>query len=124
MKKITYLFAMIGFLSLGNYALSHHSHGNYEMTEYTEMEGVVQQVLWVNPHTWIYLEVPNNDGTSTLWAMEGGGPQGLIRRGWQRDDVEAGDTIKVRCHRVKDNNPQCLLGMVTPEGWTEEKEWD
>jgi hypothetical protein len=124
MFKTTSLFAsLLGVMSF-SILNAHHSHGNYEMTQYTEMEGVVLQVLWVNPHTWIYLSVANDDGTSTLWAMEGGGPGGLLRRGWNRDDVEAGDAIKVRCHRLKDTNPQCLLGMVTPEGWTEEKEWD
>ncbi len=124
MGKLTFFLAIFISTILFSTSNAHHSHGNYEMTEYTEFNGVVQAVMWVNPHTWIYLDVPNDDGSSTLWAMEGGGPGGLLRRGWNRDDVEVGDNIKVRCHRVKDDNPQCLLGMVTPEGWTEEKEWD
>ena len=36
-------------------ATAHHSHGNYEMTEYTHLEGTVMELHWMNPHTWIYL---------------------------------------------------------------------
>jgi hypothetical protein len=104
-------------------AAAHHSHGNYLMTEYTALEGTVTELLWINPHTWIYLEVMGEDGEPTLWALEGGSPGSLTRRGWSRESVEAGDTISVRCHQLRDRSPGCLLGFVTPQGG-EEKEWD
>lgn len=104
-------------------ALAHHSHGNYDVNNYTYLEGRVSEVLWINPHTWIYLEVQAEDGEPTIWALEGGAPGGLVRRGWSPDSVEAGDTIKVRCHRLRDGSNGCLLGFVTPPGG-EEKEWD
>ena len=50
---------------------SHHSHGNYNMTAYTTLEGVVKEVHWINPHTWIYLEVKDDKGEATVWALEG-----------------------------------------------------
>jgi hypothetical protein len=102
---------------------AHHSHGNYQLEEYTYLQGTVREVHWINPHTWIYLEVPGADGESTLWALEGGGIASILRRGWSRDDVEAGDSITVRCHQLRDRSRGCLLGYVTPEGG-EEKEWD
>lgn len=46
----------------------HHSHGNYEMTTYTYLQGTVAEVHWVNPHTWIYLEVEDDKGEATIWA--------------------------------------------------------
>lgn len=104
-------------------ALAHHSHGNYDVNNYTYLEGRVNEVLWINPHTWIYLEVQDADGEPTIWALEGGAPGGLVRRGWSPDSVGAGDTIKVRCHRLRDGSNGCLLGFVTPSGG-EEKEWD
>lgn len=102
---------------------AHHSHGNYQMTEYTHLEGTVVDLLWINPHTWIYLEVEGEDGEPDVWAMEGGGPNALLRRGWQRDSVQVGDQISVRCHQLKDGSNGCLLGFVTPENG-EERMWD
>jgi len=103
--------------------IAHHSHSNYATTEYTHLEGVVTEFHWINPHTWIYIEVENVEGQATVWALEGASPTELLRDGWQRDDVKIGDTISVRCHQLKDRSSGCLLGFVTPEGGIE-KEWD
>ena len=102
---------------------AHHSHGNYLTTEYTHLQGTVREIHWINPHTWIYLEVPGENDETTLWVLEGASPAELLRDGWARDDVEAGDTISVRCHQLRDRSNGCLLGFLTPEGGVE-KEWD
>ena len=102
---------------------AHHSHSNYATTEYTHLEGTVVEFHWLNPHTWIFLEVVNADGGATVWAMEGASPTSLIRDGWSRDSVGVGDAITVRCHQLKDRSNGCLLGFLTPEGGVE-KEWD
>jgi hypothetical protein len=47
----------------------------------------------------------------------------LARRGWEKDDIQAGDNISVRCHQLRDGANGCLLGYVTTEGGVE-KEWD
>jgi hypothetical protein len=104
-------------------ASAHHSHGNYILDTYTMLEGTVREVHWINPHTWIYLDAENTDGSSALWALEGGGIAAITRRGWERDDVVAGDPIAVRCHQLRDLSYGCLLGYVTVEGGTE-IEWD
>ena len=104
-------------------ASAHHSHGNYILDEYTHLQGTVRELHWINPHTWIYLEVEDENGEPQMWALEGGGIAALQRRGWARDDIVPGDTITVRCHQLRDLSLGCLLGYVTPEGG-EEKEWD
>lgn len=104
-------------------AWSHHSHGNYLTTEYTQLQGTVREFHWMNPHTWIYLDVTGDDGETVLWVLEGASPAELLRDGWARDDVEVGDTISVRCHQLRDRSNGCLLGFLTPEGGVE-KEWD
>ena len=113
---------LAGFF-FGAPVLSHHSHSNYATTEYTLLEGKVTEFHWINPHTWIYIEVLDVGEQSTVWALEGASPTELLRDGWQRDDVKVGDTIAVRCHQLKDRSSGCLLGFVTPEGGIE-KEWD
>jgi len=104
-------------------SVAHHSHGNYQLHNYTYLSGTVKEVLWINPHAWIHLEVNNADGTTSDWALEGGGINALTRRGWKPDDIQAGDAISVRCHRLRDGAPGCLLGYITTENGVE-KEWD
>ncbi|HEY5622348.1 MAG TPA: DUF6152 family protein [Gammaproteobacteria bacterium] len=104
-------------------ASAHHSHGNYILDSYTHLDGIVREVHWINPHTWIYLEVEDENGEPQLWALEGGGIAAITRRGWTRESVVPGDRITVRCHQLRDLSLGCLLGYVKPEGG-EEKEWD
>ena len=122
MSKST-LTATAATLMLAVPAAAHHSHGNYDVNNYTQLEGRVSELLWVNPHTWIYLEVMDDTGEPIVWALEGGSPGALQRDGWRPDTIKAGDTIKVRCHQLRDGSNGCLLGFVTPPGG-EEKEWD
>ena len=126
MKPISTLIrsiAALAFLTLAAAGSAHHSHSNYETTVYTHLEGVVTEFHWMNPHTWIYIDVRGDNGQSVVWALEGPSPTELTNDGWARDDVEVGDTINVRCHQLKDGSNGCLLGFLTPEGGVE-KEWD
>jgi len=102
---------------------AHHSHGNYDLTDYLTMEGTVTEIHWINPHTWIYMEVANPDGTATLWTLEGGSINALTQRGWSRESVQVGDTIAVRCHPLRGGTPSCLFGFLKTAGG-EEKEYD
>ena len=115
--------AAIGTFALVLPAWAHHSHGNYQMTEYTLLQGTVKEFHLVNPHTWIYLEVTDAGGQPAVWALETTGISGLARLGVTQDTVKVGDTISVRCHQLRDGSNGCLLGFLTPEGGVE-KEWD
>jgi len=109
---------------------AHHSHGNYEMTDFTNLQGVVKELHLMNPHSWIYLEVKDAKGETAVWALEATSSVGLTRNGINRDHVRVGDTIKVRCHRLRDGSNGCLLGYVTPlhgdvaRGTGVERLWD
>ena len=98
---------------------AHHSHGNYDMTTYTTIKGTIKEVHWMNPHTWIYLEVKGPTGDVDVWALEGASIPQLERRGWSKEMVKVGSTITVRCHQLRDNSTGCLLGFITPEGGVE-----
>ena len=93
---------------------AHHSHGNYDMQKYTNLKGTVKEVHWVNPHSWIYLEVADDKGGEpTIWALEGASVTQLQRRGWSKEKLKAGDKIGVRCHQLRDGSNGCLLGFIT-----------
>lgn len=104
-------------------AWAHHGHPHYFRGSYTHMEGTITEVHWLNPHTWVYLQVTDADGQSTVWALEGAAATTLQREGWTHEMVEVGDTVSVRCHPLKDGSPGCLLGYITMENGVE-KEFD
>ena len=110
--------------------LAHHSHGNYDTTKWTTMEGKVTEIHLLVPHSWLYVEVKGDKGEPLVWAMEATGYGGLQRVGIKREDVKPGDTVKVRCHLLRDGSNGCLLGFVTPihgdpaRGHGVEKDWD
>ena len=105
--------------------VAHHSHGNYDVTTWTVMEGTVKQVVFIVPHSIVYIDVKGE-----MWALEATNPQGIFLRGVKKEDVQVGDTIKVRCHLLRDGGKGCLLGFVTPmhgdkaRGHGVEIEWD
>jgi hypothetical protein len=105
--------------------VAHHSHGNYDLTTWTVMEGAVKQVVFIVPHSIVYIDVKGE-----TWALEATNPQGIFLRGVKKEDVQVGDKIKVRCHLLRDGGKGCLLGFVTPmhgdkaRGHGVEIEWD
>ena len=115
--------AMIAAQTLALAAWAHHSHGNYQMTEYTELDGTVTEVYWINPHVWVYMEVVDEEGQSSVWAMEAAGATRLARGGIAPDELVAGDRIHVKCHPIRDGSDGCLLGFVTTADGVV-KEWD
>ena len=109
---------------------AHHSHANYDISTWTVMEGTVKQVIMIAPHSIVYLDVKGEKGETSTWALEATNPIGIMNNGVKREDVRAGDTIKVRCHMLRDGARGCLLGFVTPmhgdraRGHGVEREWD
>ena len=122
--------AIVSAVCLALPASAHHSHGNYDLSQWTLMEGTVKQVVFVTPHSIIYLEVTDAQGQATTWSLEATSARGVMENGVKREDVQTGDRIKVRCHRLRDGSSGCLLGFVTPNhgdqarGHGIEKEWD
>ena len=103
-------------------ASTHHSHGLYQ-DSFTDLQGVVKEVHLLVPHSFVYIEVKPASGEPQLWALEGTSRSGLERIGVTKDYLKAGDTIKVRCHVLRDGTNGCLLGFLkTQDGSV--KDWD
>ena len=103
-------------------AHAHHSHGNYADT-FTDVEGVVREVHLVNPHSWIYLDVKGPNGQLQKWSLEAASLIQLERIGVTRDYIKPGDSIKARCHPLRDGSRGCLLGFVKARDGSV-KDWD
>jgi hypothetical protein len=102
---------------------AHHSHGNYEDT-FMDIEGVVKEVHLLVPHSWIYLEVKDaKGGEPQIWALESTGRPQLQKIGVTPDYVKVGDTVRARCHHLRDGSNGCLLGFLKAMDGTV-KDWD
>jgi DNA/RNA endonuclease YhcR with UshA esterase domain len=83
-------------------ASAHHSFAaEFDANAPVTLKGTITKMEWINPHSWIHLDVKNPDGTVTEWMVEGGTPNTLFRRGFTREAVKAGMEITVEGYRAK-----------------------
>ena len=93
----------IAIISLAPSASAHHSFAaEYDADKPVTLTGSVTKMAWINPHSWIYIDVKKPDGTVENWAVEAGPPGTLIRAGFTKESLTAGTVIKVNGFRAKD----------------------
>jgi hypothetical protein len=77
-------------------ASSHHSFAaEFDVNRPVKLTGAVTKIEWTNPHAWLFIDAKNDDGSVQNWAIELVGINDLLRLGWGRDKVKAGDVIDV-----------------------------
>jgi hypothetical protein len=97
------VFLIVAVLSLAPRASAHHSFAaEYDADKPVTLTGSVTKMAWINPHSWIYIDVKKADGTVDNWAIEAGPPGTLIRAGFTKDSLAAGTVIKINGYRAKD----------------------
>jgi len=81
---------------------AHHAFAaEFDAKQPITLRGTVTRVEWINPHTWIHIDVKNPDGTVVEWMIEGGTPNTLLRNGVDRKSLPAGTEIVVDGYRAK-----------------------
>ena len=86
-------------------AHAHHSFAaEFDANAPVEVTGIVTKVEWANPHTFFYIDVEDGQGAVQNWAIEMGSPNGLMRRGWNRNTLKIGDSVTVAGSRAKDGS--------------------
>ncbi|MCI0433946.1 MAG: DUF6152 family protein [Gemmatimonadetes bacterium] len=85
--------------------VAHHAFGaEFDRDAPVRLQGKIVRLEWVNPHTWIHLEIVKEDGSTETWAVEGGTPNVLLRRGLRRDCLVPGTEIVVDGYQAKDHS--------------------
>ena len=91
-------------LLLGSAASAHHSSAMFDAGKVVEVEAVVAEFQWTNPHIWIEILVANADGEKEQWSIEGRGPNSLFREGWRPTTFKPGETVVIRFNPMRDGS--------------------
>jgi hypothetical protein len=99
-------------------AAAHHSFAAiFDSAKPVKVTGTVTRIEWMNPHTWLYLDVKKDDGAEEAWAFELGSPNRLMRYGWNQDSLATGTTITITGSRARDGSLKAAADKVTlPDG--------
>src|SRR5215831_7245980 len=92
--------------------LAHHSNAAFDGDKVIVLKGTVTEWKWTNPHVWILLSADDGKGGKVDWAIEGRTPGQLLRAGWSRSTLKAGDVITVDFSPAKDGTHTGLLTRV------------
>ena len=99
-------------------AWAHHAFSaEFDANRPIKLKGTVTQWELVNPHSWLHIDVKNEDGTVTNWMIEGGSPNALLRLGVTKGSLPAGTEIVVEGYQAKDRGAIAVGKNITfPDG--------
>jgi hypothetical protein len=108
------LAAILVLLATSVPVIAHHSFAaEFDASKPLKLTGSVTKLEWTNPHVWFFVEVKGDDGKITTWGFEMGSPNGLMRAGWTRNSMKAGDVVTVDASRAKDGSNNANARTVT-----------
>ncbi|HSU88350.1 MAG TPA: DUF6152 family protein [Terriglobia bacterium] len=101
-------------------AFAHHAFAaEFDAKKPVKLRGTVTKMEWINPHTWLYLDVKKPDGTVEEWMIEAGTPNTLLRRGFTKDSLKAGTEVLVDGYQSKDGSLRANgRDLTLPDGKT------
>lgn len=97
---------------------AHHAFAaEFDANQPVKLSGTVVKMDWINPHTWMHIAVKDEDGKVTEWAIEGGAPNAMFRRGWNMESVKPGTAVIIEGYRAKSGENKANGREVTlPDG--------
>src|SRR5256712_8455563 len=101
-------------------AFAHHAFAaEFDAKKPVKLRGTVTKMEWINPHTWIYLDVKKPDGTVEEWMVEAGTSNTMLRRGLTKDSLKAGTEVLVDGYQSKDGSLRANgRDLTLPDGQT------
>ena len=124
MRAVFSVFVGAAWLLAAVPALPHHSFSaEFNVNRPVKLTGTVTRIEWTNPHAWLFIDTEDDDGNVQSWAIELLGINSLLRRGWTRDKVKAGDIVDVEGFGARDGTNTGNASAVTMAN-TGERLWE
>ena len=112
--RLSLIVAVALILAAAVPVFAHHSFAaEYDSSKPTTLTGSVVKLEWINPHARIYIDVKGSDGKVTNWEIELGAPAMLLRNGWTKNSLKAGETITITGSLAKDGSNLANARSVT-----------
>ena len=109
MRIITLASLAAGALLAVSAASAHHAFATeFDVDRPVDFKGKVTKVELINPHSWIHIEVVGDDGKATIWMIEGGSPNALVRRGVTKASIPIGSELIVRGYQARDGSHKAV----------------
>ena len=108
------LFSFIAIAAVAAPAAAHHSFALFDVNKTVSLEGRVSSFEWSNPHSWIKLEVPNEQNTADEWLIELPSAGALAREGWNKNYIKVGERLILRVNPLKDGRKGGSLQSFAP----------
>ena len=96
---------MLGLMAGGGPAFAHHSGAMFDASKKVDVSGTIIDFNWSNPHANFKVNVEKPGGASEVWAVEMNSPNNLVRDGWKRTTLKAGDKVTVTVRPLRDGTP-------------------
>jgi hypothetical protein len=95
-------------------AQAHHAFAaEFDAAQPIDLQGTITKAKWVNPHSWLYLDVAGPDGKVTNWGVEFGAPNSLSNKGLSKADLKVGQAVHIKGYRSKNGEPLGYSVYVT-----------
>jgi hypothetical protein len=113
-RMLLALPAIAALLTIAPRAEAHHAFAaEFDQTKPIKLQGQVTRMEWINPHSWIHIEVKDTDGKVSKWMIEGGSPNIMLRRGFTKNSLMPGTTIIVEGYLAKNGSNRANGNSIT-----------
>ena len=93
--------------------VAHHGVAGYDMTKTITVHGTVSKFDWSNPHVVVYVDAKNESGEMQHWTIEFASPVHMVRAGWSKSSMKAGDDISIDTHPSRNGAPVGITSTIT-----------